>query len=483
MRRMVDFLTDDEDGAILPVVIMGFLLLFLMAVLIGDVGQSEKDRLAATNGTDAAAILHADVTARDLNSLTMTHVGMTQMFVVQATSANILIALMELKLRSGVTIAQIAFKASRTCPPLVHPWLVYPCFLDFARYAMPALDVISGVLRYQERYDPQGAFDTASEAIRAFDAAAAWILESHPERVGTAARELADLDRMAGIHYHPACTVGAGCEQRKSPVGGDLPVEYGDRAIRMAARAEMCLAAVVGADGFQRTKFRSHGYPDGRGPLTAAGSRRNNHARDFVSQETGLGDLYEDFYKAYPRPSFWYGTTSLPLFSDRQTAAENEFTRRFMWLWDAYCFVGVTFTVSYYGVPLTQTTPTPFKLKGQIPLAGFVPWGLGSLFARTEDFQILAVGARTVSERIGPTWLRDLSNIQYAHGQAWTYNGDVFDMYSQQWHAILTPATRMDDPTRLAEELPERAPEVFRRLHDVLTLDGRPADWGGVNAH
>ena len=478
-RRAVDFLTAADDGAILPVAILGFLLLFLMVILIADVGQAEKDRLEATNGTDAAAILHADTTARALNVLAMTHVGTTQMFVVQATSANILQSLFDLARRAERTRSDIDTMRRRICPMFVWPKAVRACNALYYAYQLPATWVLVKIGLYHVRYDPTGAFETSRDTLKAFNAIGRHIRESHPGRVAAATRELAELDGMERIHFHPACETGPGCERNASPNGGDLPVEDAD----VTSRLDMCKAAETGSDGFQRTKFRSHGYPDLRGPLTAAGSRRNNHARDYVSRETGLGDLYELFDLAYPIPIWIMGTSNSPLFERRQTSSQNEFTREFMTKWWGYCTTGVTPAISALGIPLLGTRPEPLRLKGQVPLSGFLPWGAGSFFARTEDFQILAVGAREITKRVGPRWFRDLADVQYAHAQAWTYDADGFDLYSQAWRAILTPATRMDDPTALAAELRERAPDVFRRLRDVLVSDGDPAKWGGVNAH
>ena len=478
-RRAVVVLIAEEDGAILPVAIMGFLLLFLMAILIADVGQAEKDRLGAANGTDAAAILHADVTARDLNVLAMTHVGLTQMFVVQATSANVLQALFDLARRAKKTRADIDARRRRICPEFRVPQAIAACHSYFLYKEWPATWVLVRIGLYHARYDPTGAFATSRDALTAFNAVGRWVRRSHSARVGAVAADLAEIDGMEAIHFHPACEPGPGCDRTASPSGGDLPVEDAD----VTSRLDMCHAAINGSDGIQRTKFRSHGYPDLRGPLTSAGSRRNNHARDYVSQETGLGDLFADFDRAYPIPNWFLGTSNSPLFRRRQTTSENEFTREFMPKWWIYCTTGETLAVNAFGMPLRGATPEPLRLKGQVAFSGLLPWGIGSLFAQTEHFQILAVGARGISGRVGPKWFRDLSDTQFAHAQAWTYNADGFDIFSQSWRTILTPATRMDDPTAVAEELRERAPEAFRRLHDVLMLGGDPAKWGGVNAH
>ena len=282
------FLHRDEGGAIAPLMILLFLFFLYWIVSVFNTGQLSVDKSRVQDGADVAAMVHADWTARALNTMTMNNVALSQNLVALVASATVLEAELDLgarALETGTTIIEM----SAICDGFP------PCLAYYAARAAPAFATIAQLYEYERRYDAHHGIEVASETIAALNRMNDDLVRSMPRVAGDAIRVSLAPNDIDSVFVYKPCEHGDGCGST-ALLGRDLPVRTG---LRELAYLELCDAAANGSDGSSRLNYEKLGYPRNKGPLKAGGGGGKS-VKDFISRDTGLGLIYQEFYAAYP---------------------------------------------------------------------------------------------------------------------------------------------------------------------------------------
>lgn len=98
---------------------------------------------------------------------------------------------------------------------------------------------------------------------------------------------------------------------------------------------------------------------------------------------------------------------------------------------------------------------------------------------RLTDYRTLAVVSREPRARLQTSLFKDKTPSAYAVAESWIHNPSAFDLYTQDWMAMLVPAGYMDRATDVSATI-KRSPAAqhFRSLTSALdrgaTMPGRP---------
>ena len=515
IARLLARLHQDRSASIMPLILAAMLIFMMSIALILNNGQSVTDKTRTQNGADAAAMLQADWAARHLNILSMNNTALTQMFTAMVVSATVAEAVINIGGRAAGTAAQIGNKAADYCPKLGFWPLVLACGAFYVAVAAPALATSWKAVHYWNDYQPMNGAKVAKNAITALNKFNDLLAESFAARVGSAVRESLAPNDIDSVFYFPPCVSGSpGCRADRQIEGPSLPAEPGGPA----AMLELCEAASSGTSGGRRGNFSHLGYPGGKGPYTAGGSSKNLHVRDYITRETGLGEMHQHFYDTYPRAntfnpgagmdtlkfSFdfevsWFetwhwemwvpiGTTVPPLFDKRQTVDKNWFTETMNTNWDIACASSslMRISVSGWGDSFDGLAPKPYVLKGASAASQFLPGVFGqaaSLMTDYKDLTVVAFAARNWRFRLSADLYESAFETDYAYAQAWIFNPTSFDLYTQDWQATLTPAKRMDQPAEVFTSMQSRAPRAFDILAKVAASSGDSNALGALNHH
>ncbi len=453
----------DTRGAIAPLMILLFLFFLYWTVSVFNAGQLSLDKMRTQNGADVAAMVHADWTARGLNTMSMNNVALSQNLVALVASASVVEAELDLGARALETGSAI-LAASAVCQGFP------PCLAYYAARAAPAFATVAQLYDYERRHDARKGVTVARATIESLNRMNDDLVRSMPRIAGNAIKaSLAPNDIDAVFVYKP-CENGEGCGGAGGS-GRDLPVDRGSRA---QAYLELCDAAENGSNGRSRLNYEKLGYPRDKGPLKAGGSR-NMPVKDYISRQTGLGLIYQQFYAAYPFPEPYLGTTIPPLFLEPQTLASNDFTLKFDRNWNLACFGGVAGGM----LGLGSVVPTPYGLSGALPMIG----ALGSRFEDADDFKILAVAARKRRRMAVVNLFEQAMETDYAYAQSWVFNPSAADLYTQDWQGQSAPATFMDRPGEVAAAMQGRAPGAFGDLQSLFRRSGNVDAFKAVNQH
>jgi hypothetical protein len=443
--------------------ILLFLFFLYWTVSVFNAGQLSLDKIRVQNGADVAAMVHADWTARALNTMSMNNVALSQNLVALVASASVVEAELDLGARALETGSAI-LAASAVCQGFP------PCVAYYVARAAPAFATAAQLYDYERRYEARKGVNVARSTIEALNRMNDDLVRSMPRVAGDAIRASLGPNDIDAVFVHKPCETGDGCGGAGS-LGRDLPVDTGARAL---AYLELCDAAENGSDGRSRLNYEKLGYPRDKGPLKAGGSR-DTAVKDYISRETGLGLIYQQFYAAYPFPEPYLGTTVPPLFIEPQTLASNDFTLKFDRNWKLACFGGVAGGV----LGLGSVVPTPYGIRGALPGVG----ALGSRFEDADDFKILAIAARKRRRMAVVDLFEQAMDTDYAYAQSWVFNPSSADLYTQDWQGQSSPATFMDRPAEVAGAMQGRAPGDFRDLQSLFRRSGNADAFKAVNQH
>lgn len=384
---------------------------------------------------------------------------------------------------------------------------------------------------------PDSVAGKATDIIAAMDAMNDYLVKSFPERVATEGLHLVKANDADHLVYHPPCKKAGGCRSSQEGQGGDLPVDNGalEKAV---AYQEFCDAMQAGSRGVAigpvsvavRTGFSDRGYAMNKGPQSAGGID-NRPIRDFVN-DIGETDTelpffyiwYEAFGPAYytkvpfsaileqfaPKKKvsifgFEVDITDVfidvatfamedllgidlgvinpfqlpidvpPRYEDEQTAKENDFTRKFDTFWTAVCRGG---SLPFVGKILAD----PYWLKGR-PVYAIDPFTANMMSDRLTDYRTLAIVSRQPRARLQTQLFKDKTASAYAVAESWIHNPTAFDLYTQDWLAMLVPASHMNRATAVSATI-KRSPAArsFQNLTAALDRGGDDA-WKAVNTH
>lgn len=172
---------------------------------------------------------------------------------------------------------------------------------------------------------------------------------------------------------------------------------------------------------------------------------------------------------------FQLGIDVPPRYSEKQTATENDFTRKFDNLWSQVCGAGGGIA-SAVGI-----LPTPYWLKGREVFA-FDPITTRKTGDQLKPYRALAVVSRSPRARLQPKKFTDKTPA-FAYAESWVHNYTSFDLYTQDWLASLAPTSLVDDVSTLSQTI-NRSPaaESYKALTAAFDKGGAGA-WSAVNTH
>lgn len=430
--------------------------------------------------------------------------------------------------------------------PYCPTWGKIPLIGGFIQAACTAFQVFRGIGAVRAAayvgtsmwsYNPVAVTAKAIDIIDGMDAMNDYLVASFPERVAGEGLHLVRANDADHLVYHPPCKDASGCRSSQEGQGGDLPVK-GGAVEKAVAYQEFCDAMQAGSRGVQlgpvsvsvRTGFADRGYSMNKGPQSAGGID-GRPIRDFVNDVGGTDTELPAFYIWYEAfgPAYW---TSIPFeaileqfapkksvsilgfevdvtdiyievamfavgdalgfspgfvnpfqlpidkpprYEDKQTADENDFTRKFDTIWKAACYGG--------SLPLVgKVLADPYWLKGR-PIYALDPFTANMASDRLTDYRTLAVVSREPRARLQTSLFKDKTPSAYAVAESWIHNPSAFDLYTQDWMAMLVPAGHMDRATDVSATI-KRSPAAqhFRSLTSALDRGGNDA-WKAANAH
>lgn len=497
MRRLRNILGKRRRGAVAMMAVVGMIPAATILAANMNSGQMTNDRRAAQDASDALAMMHGQWTARALNIISMNQVGAAQALTVAIGSESLDGTLQELELTAWAAIGYIGGHAAIHCPPrspfpanLIEAgyWTV-PCGIQHGYMASQAVETLIAVDEIEDRFDPEHGMDIANKALAAIEGMNRALFERHPRAMREIAEDYGEVWEVDDFHFADPCldAPGATCDRTGSRDGMALPIEDGG----LEARAQLCLAMNFGTTS-QFTTFATRGFPMGRGPMMFGGSSGNPVVKDHINDTTDIGEELKEFKDFYEDAWLWNyqfiredypQAPPFQLIGSQDADGPNSFTRRYDAKTASLCLVGESVTGALNDLirmEIEAPVPTIWQLRGLSPLNPLPP-------VRPEDmpeaFHILAFAQIETDERVGTRVLGNAAEVQNAYGQVGVYNPDGADLFSQNWHSVLMPATRMDDPGAAGRDLDTQAPPAFDDLARALQRVGDLGTWGRVNAH
>jgi hypothetical protein len=495
MSRLRQILSRQRKGAVAMVAVVGMIPAATILAANINSGQMTNDRRVAQDAADALAMMHGQWTARALNLIAMNQVTATQAMTVAIGSESLDGTLQELEITAWAALGYIGGHAAANCPPRsgfpanIAEAIVWstPCFFQHGVVSVQAIETIGRVWDIEEEFDPEHGMDVSHRALAAIEGMNRALFERHPRAMREIgddyAREL-DIDTF---HFADPCidAPGATCDRTSSRDGMALPIEEGG----LEARVQFCAAMNFGTTS-QFTTFATRGFPFGSGPMQHGGDGDN--VKDHINDETEIGDAlheFKDYYDDAQLLAYIYRLEDYPqyppfqLIGPQETDGPNSFTRRFDAKTLSVCTIGGSVTGplnDLIRMEIEAPVPTMWQLRGLSPTDPLPP-------VRPEDmseaFHILAYAQIDTDERVGTRVLGNAMDVQTAFGQVGVYNPDGADLFSQNWHSALMPASRVDDPRDAGQRLGQQATADFDDLADTLQRVTDLATWGRVNAH
>lgn len=490
-----DFIRRRRKGAVALVAVAAMVPTAGMMTASLNSSQMIDDRRATQDASDAISRMHGVWSARSMNILSMNSITGTQLLVVALGSESLQGTLLEQITTAGLAIAHITSHGGRECqarlPFGIDAWWPAVCWAIHGVVMIPAIIATVRSFQIMFEYDPAHGIETARRGLDAIEAMNREIIARLPRSIHEIGEDYAEVFEIEAFHFDNPCDsdLAENCESGRTHDGMALPVEEGD----LMAHVERCLLMQVGTT-IRATGFNARGFPISQGPLRETDS--NQSVRDFINEETEIGEVLEDFKDAYddgwasrlPRWLF-IGFTDHPGWANLQGSQDadgpNSFTRRYDGKQVTMC---AGFSLDHdlpgfiTGVPpiFESPIPTPWTLPGISPFDVNRPTDPREM---DEEFHILAFAQVDGSDRVGTEVFRQFDEPHNGYGQTGLYNADGADIYSGNWRYRLMPAMRLDQPRDVADRMNDRAPEDFMDLVEVLRAINHLQSWERINAH
>lgn len=484
-------------GAVTMMAVVGMIPAATILAANMNSGQMTNDRRAAQDASDAIAMMHGQWTARALNIISMNQVAAAQLVTVAIGSESLDGTLQELEITAWAAIGYISGHALIHCPPrspfpanIVEAiyWST-PCTIQHTYMGTQAVETLQAVDRIENRYDPEHGMRIANNALAAIEGMNRALFERHPRAMAEIAADYGEVYELDDHHFADPCidVPNGRCDSTNSRDGMALPIEEGG----LEARLQFCAAMNFGTTS-QFTTFATRGFPMGSGPMRHGGGSSNPVVKDHINQSTGIGDELEEFKEFYEDAWLWnyqFIREDYPqyppfqLIGSQDADGPNSFTRRYDAKTASVCTLGESVTGplnDLIRMEIEAPIPTMWQLR-EVPQVNPLPP------VRPEDmpdpFHILAYALIEADERVGTRILGEAMAVQTGYGQVGVYNPDGADLFSQNWHARLMPATRVDTPREAGRDLGIQAPAAFDDLAGALQRVGDAGTWRRVNAH
>ena len=490
-----EFLSRRRKGAIALVAIAGMVPTAGMLTASMNSSQMIDDRRATQDAADAVSRMHGAWTARSMNILAMNAVTETQLLTVALGSESLQGTLVEQQLAVIAALGHISSHGSQECQSrlpygLDAAWVPI-CWVIHGLAMIPAIIAEVRLITIWLDYDPGHGIDVARRGLNAIEGMNRALLERHPRVIHEIGEDYAEVLDIEEFHFDDPCAsdLSENCEDGRTHDGMSLPIEEGGMLHNAYRCAVMRTGTTVRSTGFYNRDFEI-----GRGPLMHDSGET---VRDFINEETGVGEMLHDFKEAYDDggiahllPKWLFlGVTEHPdwanLLGEQEEENNNSFTRRYDFKYLSICG-GIT--LDWNLGPLTGAVP--FVFESPIPQVWALP-GVGAFDVSLpteprdmdEEFHILAFAQREQSDRLGGNVFTDMDEPHNSYGQTGIYNADGADIYSGNWRYRLMEAMRLDTPDQVADRMQDRAPSEFLDLVDVLDAVNHMSSWERINAH
>lgn len=460
----------------------------MMAASINS-GQMVDDRRHVQDAADAISRMHGTWTARSMNLLSMNSVSTTQLLTVALGSESLSGTLLEQQITAGLALAHISSHAAKECKPKFKfdPWPLI-CLPWHGVVAIPAVEALIESFRIGNKYDPRHGIDVARKGLKAMEQMNRAIIERFPRAMNEIGTEYRKVLKIDDFHFTEPCkgNLSKNCQGGRTRDGMSLPIKKGT----VQARLERCTFMMTGMT-LKGTTFYTRGFPIGRGPMRYGGSSGEPVVKDFINDDTGVGEMLEDFHDFYDSrksdlPKYWFsGFTKHPKWANLQGTQKkdgpNSFTRRYDAKYASLCVMEQQNIPNLWGfLPILEApVPTSWELI-DVPILGAPVTEPKKM---PDAFKILTFAAKDKSRRTGDRVFTNRREPHVAYAQSGVYNPDGASLYSQNWRQRMVGADRMDKPTTTANHLKNKAPSDFDRLVRMLEQIGNANGWERIHAH
>jgi hypothetical protein len=443
------------------------------------------------------ALAHATWSARSLNTLSMNNVTISQLLTVAIGSEALEATIWEFYATVS-NINDFVDRQNNYCELLNTLWFIggtaaaEACVNWNEILVRAPANVARGFVAtfIQLRYQPAWSALTAQQALRAMDDMNEEIVARFPDTIRQIADDYADHFNVDGFHFVEPCADEGTCYDRPG-TGMSLPVERN----LILERFELCEGMFRGSNSripgvSIRSSFEARGFSNGSGPMT-----EGREVRDHIEDETNidhvlrLTDMYYDYFPlAFTFPLF-RRVPSRDALQGTQETGDNTFTRSFDTKLAALCYPVYGEIHSFSGYNRPYLLAPLIAILPSRPVT-FTPAGATQNFtppSRPEDmrreYHVLTIVQAEAAQHMGNGVINSKPMDHFAHAEATIFNPDGGDLYTQNWRARLTPATRMDRPRDVADDLRRHAPGEFQELTRALDAVQSQAGWSQINAH
>ncbi|MGR3678877.1 MAG: TadE/TadG family type IV pilus assembly protein [Paracoccaceae bacterium] len=571
-----------ERGAIGFVAIFAAIPLLVALFMIVNSAKSLNDRTRNQDAADMIAIVHAAEAARSLNTISMNQVSMTQVFATGVTSGSLIPlirAQMAMALVSAGTLTAWQtdmchgrYKYLKKIPKI--GTVLYAAAMVACEAPLAAVLAELGSSSFRTHkilgdYDVVEALENSNSAINALNKKNIEIYDRFPEAVSVLAEQIAEDHKVRNIYFDDSCAnpgnpgpvQATSCDDSDKRQGMNLPVV---KNLRLDGYARFCAGLHTGTSGLGLSgvslsgipglgalgggslingSYFQRGFPMNKGPMLSGGSSGTPHLRDFVNDETGMGERLEEYYDLMTADSMFDGllnphgtiarlgeasaelaaiadeeldeitnqieefNENLPLF-DAQTpeesngvnwpteqTADDNYYKDLVDLRTLNMCAGDAIGALLGGVNF----PIPQSYSGSLdPIDVYHPaaenqGGFGvslpSVQPNYDDysdhFKVLAFSFREPNSLWAPGIFRKPNNDSaegfFTYSQAIVFNQDEIGLYSQNWKALLMPADKMERiPDEVIQRIPQKAPSDFGPVQDRVQPVYTQSGWDRI---
>ena len=299
LPRLKAALARRRRGAVALVAVAGMVPVAGMLTASMNSSQMIDDRRATQDAADALGRMHGAWAARSMNILAMNAVTETQLLTVALGSEALNGTLIEQQAAIAAALGHIGSHAARKCKPKFKfdPWPIL-CGSWHGMAMVPAIEAEITLLGIWSDYDPAHGIEVARRGLTAIEGMNRAIIERFPRAMHEIGEDYARELGIDEFHFDDPCDtdLARDCESGRTRDGMALPVEEGDMTTNLAR----CFAMHNGTTT-RSTGFRARGFDLGQGPLDHDGA---TSVRDFINDETGVGEMLHGFKDAYENGFF-----------------------------------------------------------------------------------------------------------------------------------------------------------------------------------
>ncbi|MEE4120466.1 MAG: hypothetical protein V2I65_15800 [Paracoccaceae bacterium] len=299
LSRLKAALARRRRGAVALVAVAGMVPVAGMLTASMNSSQMIDDRRATQDAADAIGRMHGVWSARSMNIIAMNSVTETQLLTVALGSESLNGTLIEQQIAVAAALGHIGSHAAQKCKPKFKfdPWPII-CGAWHGLASIPAIQAQVTLLDIGFDYDPAHGIEVARRGLAAIEGMNRALIERFPRAVHEIGEDYADVLEIDEFHFDDPCDtdLARNCESGRTRDGMALPVEEGDMTTNLAR----CFVMNNGTTT-RSTGFHARGFDLGQGPLDHDGS---TSVRDFINDETGVGDMLHEFKDAYDNGFF-----------------------------------------------------------------------------------------------------------------------------------------------------------------------------------